>query len=376
MTSPRPLLLIVDDEQGILDVVSRFAERAGFDVTVCADGRAAIVYGAAQRRRRAAADAFVSPAVRASALPRTPGWRRHAPIALYGAALAALAVALARPEATVAVPTEQATVVLAVDRSGSMRATDVAPSRLAAVKTAASRFLDSVPRKVKVGAVTYNGQADVLAAPETDRAPVRAAIEAIEAKGGTASGDGLQAALDLIRRDGDEQPPAAVVLISDGKSTKGSDPVAVARDGGVPVYTVALGTPDGTVVDAEGTTHQATPDPETMSDLTETEKAALASMQHYDRWDSGYSKQQSTRPQTLGYGLVDSPAGQAAWILEKWRSWSDDFGSIDRGSERRQFGMRGNCWFSPKPGFLVSKLRLGAPVFDANKNKNGDYRHR
>ena len=110
---------------------------------------AAIAYGAAQRRRRAAADAFAGPAVRASALPRTPGWRRHAPIALYGAALAALAVALARPEATVAVPTEQATVVLAIDRSGSMRATDVAPSRLAAVKSAAARFLDSVPRRVR-----------------------------------------------------------------------------------------------------------------------------------------------------------------------------------------------------------------------------------
>jgi len=67
----------------------------------------------------------------------------------------------------------------------------------------------------------------------------------------------------------------------------------------------------------------ATPDPETMSDLTEAEKAALASMQHYDRWDSGYSKQQSTRPQTLGYGLVDSPAGQLAWILEKFWSWTD-----------------------------------------------------
>jgi Ca-activated chloride channel homolog len=251
---------------------------------------AAIAYGAAQRRRRAAADAFAGPAVRASALPRTPGWRRHAPVALYGAALAALAVALARPEATVAVPTEQASVVLAIDRSGSMRATDVAPSRLAAVKSAAARFLDSVPRKVKVGAVTYNGKADVLAAPETDRAPVRTAIEAIEAKGGTASGDGLQAALDLIRRDGDEQPPAAVVLISDGKSTKGSDPVEVAREGGVPVYTVALGTPDGTVVDGEGVTHQATPDPETMQAVAEASGGQSFAVEDADRLSAVYER--------------------------------------------------------------------------------------
>jgi Ca-activated chloride channel family protein len=190
----------------------------------------------------------------------------------------------------VAVPTEQATVVLAIDRSGSMRATDVAPSRLAAVKSAASRFLDSVPRKVKVGAVTYNGQADVLAAPDTDRAPVRAAIEAIEAKGGTASGDGLQAALDLIRRDGSERPPAAVVLISDGKSTKGSDPVEVAREGGVPVYTVALGTPEGTVVDAEGTTHQATPDPETMQAVAEASGGQSFTVEDADRLSAVYEK--------------------------------------------------------------------------------------
>jgi Ca-activated chloride channel homolog len=251
---------------------------------------AAIAYGVAQRRRRAAADAFAGPAVRASALPRTPGWRRHAPIALYGAALAALAVALARPEATVAVPTEQASVVLAIDRSGSMRATDVTPSRMAAVKSAAARFLDSVPRRVKVGAVTYNGKADVLAAPDTDRAPVRAAIEAIEAKGGTASGDGLQAALDLIRRGGDEQPPAAVVLISDGKSTKGSDPVQVAREGGVPVYTVALGTPGGTIVDAQGVTREAAPDPATMQAVAEASGGQSFTVEDAERLSAVYER--------------------------------------------------------------------------------------
>lgn len=233
---------------------------------------AAVAYAAAQRRRRAAVDAFASPAVRASALPRTPGWRRHAPIALYGLALAALAIALARPEATVAVPTEQATVVLAIDRSGSMRATDVAPTRLAAMQSAASRFLDRVPRRVKVGAVAFNGRTAVLAAPTADRAPVREAVAAIEAKGGTASGDGLAAALDLIRRGGADRPPAAVVLISDGTSTRGSDPVDVAREAadlGVPVYTVSLGTPAGTVTDAEGVTHDAAPDPATMRAVAE-----------------------------------------------------------------------------------------------------------
>ena len=233
---------------------------------------AAAAYAVVQRRRRAAADAFASPVVRASALPRTPGWRRHAPVALYGLALAALAIALARPEATVAVPTEQATVVMAFDRSGSMRATDVAPTRLAAMQAAAARFLDRVPRQVKVGAVAFNGRTAVLEAPSADRAPLREAIDTIEAKGGTASGDGLAAALDLIRRGGADRPPAAVVLISDGKSTRGRDPVEVAREAaelGVPVYTVSLGTADGTVTDAEGVTHEATPDPETMRAVAE-----------------------------------------------------------------------------------------------------------
>jgi Ca-activated chloride channel family protein len=228
---------------------------------------AAVAYGAAQRRRRAAANGFASPAVRASALPRTPGWRRHAPIALYGIALAALAVALARPEATIAVPAEQATVVLATDRSGSMRATDVAPSRWAAVINAAERFLDRVPDRVKVGAVAFNGRPSVLEAPTTDRAPVREAIRATQAKGGTATGEGLATALELTRRGGRERPPAAIVLISDGDSTKGRDPVEVAREAGrlrIPVYTVALGTASGSVVGADGARHAAPPDPETM----------------------------------------------------------------------------------------------------------------
>jgi Ca-activated chloride channel family protein len=228
---------------------------------------AAVAHGAAQRRRRAAAEAFASPAVRASALPRTPGWRRHAPIALYGVALAALAIALARPEATIAVPAEQATVVLATDRSGSMRATDVAPTRRAAVINAAERFLDRVPDRVKVGAVAFNGRPAVLEAPTTDRAPVLEAIRSTEAKGGTATGDGLATALELVRRGGAKRPPAAIVLISDGESTKGRDPVEVAREArrlGIPVYTVALGTASGSVVGADGVRHQAPPDPETM----------------------------------------------------------------------------------------------------------------
>ena len=254
---------------------------------------AALAYGAAQRRRRAATDAFASPAVRASALPRTPGWRRHAPIALYGLALAALAIALARPEATIAVPSEQATIVLATDHSGSMQATDVAPSRLAAVKTAAERFLDRVPDRVKVGGVAFDHRAEVLEAPSTDRAPLRAAIRGLEPTGGTATGEALTAALDLVRRGGEEQPPAAIVLISDGASTHGREPLPVAREAaevGIPIYTVALGTAEGTVVGSDGVSRPVPPDPATLQAIAEASGGRSYAVEDADRLAAVYDR--------------------------------------------------------------------------------------
>ncbi len=254
---------------------------------------AALAYAVAQRRRRAAADAFASPAVRASALPRTPGWRRHAPMTLYGLALAALAVALARPEATIAVPAEQATIVLAIDRSGSMRATDVEPTRLEAMQTAASRFLDRVPRRVKVGAVAFNSKTDVLEPPATDRVPLRTAVEALTAGGGTATGDAIDASLELIRRGGPDRPPAAIVLISDGESTSGRDPLDAAREAaslGVPVYTVALGTPGATIVDAKGRTQPAPPDPETLRAVAEASGGQSFAVEDADALNAVYER--------------------------------------------------------------------------------------
>jgi len=211
---------------------------------------AALAYRAAQRRRRAAADAFASPAVRASALPRTPGWRRHAPMTLYGLALTALAVALARPEATIAVPAEQATIVLAMDHSGSMAATDVSPSRLTAALDAGEAFLDKVPKRVRVGGVVFNNRAEAVQSPTTDREELRAALkQAMKPSGGTATGDALATALEMVRTAG-KKAPGAIVLLSDGKATHGRDPLPVADEAkklGIPIYTVALGTASGTL---------------------------------------------------------------------------------------------------------------------------------
>jgi Ca-activated chloride channel family protein len=227
-----------------------------------------------ERRRGRIAAAFASPATRISAMPRRPGWRRHAPAALFVLALAALAVALARPEQTVAVPDERASIVIVTDHSGSMDATDVAPSRQAAALRAAERFLDDVPDRVRVGVVAFNHIAQALRAPTTDRQAVRDALRSLRPSGSTATGDGLAAALRLIEnlpRQNGRRPPAAVVLISDGKSVKGRDPIQTAGDADrlrVPVYTVALGTPEGTIRRGDRDV-PVPPDPATLRRMSE-----------------------------------------------------------------------------------------------------------
>jgi Ca-activated chloride channel family protein len=214
---------------------------------------AILAYLFAQRRRLRYAARFTNLDLLASVAPRRPGWRRHLPAALTLLALTALLVALARPHATIAVPRERATVMLATDASASMRATDVRPSRLDAAKGSARAFVADLPPKLRLGLVSFDQNASLLAPPTVDRAPVRGAIDTLRPGGGTATGDALRVALRSIRRDaaGEREPvPAAIVLLSDGKTTAGEDPLAVARDARrarVPIYAVALGTDEGTI---------------------------------------------------------------------------------------------------------------------------------
>ncbi|MEA2378374.1 MAG: Ca-activated chloride channel [Thermoleophilaceae bacterium] len=214
---------------------------------------AAALYLFNDRRRRARTAAFASPRLLPSVAPLRPGVRRHLPLVLYGAALAAVAIALARPEATVAVPEERAAVVLATDISGSMQSRDVSPSRIAAVRRAALAFLDRAPRKVRVGAVAFNHTVRRIEAPLAQRDDTRSLIEHLTPSGGTATGEGLAAALGLLERKGSgdsRRAPAAVILLSDGASTHGRDPISVARHAArahIPIYTVALGTDGGTI---------------------------------------------------------------------------------------------------------------------------------
>ncbi len=214
---------------------------------------AVLAYGRHERERRAAAEAFAAPALRPSVAPRAPGWRRHAPVVAYGLALAVLVVALARPQTTVAVPVERASIMLATDHSGSMQATDVAPDRLIAARAAADRFLERVPPRIRVGLVAFNHAARTVQTPTTDREAVRRAVADLTPSGGTATGEALAASLAALERQVDEEgrrPPAAVVLLTDGASTRGRDPDELARRARrlrIPIYTVALGTPAGTI---------------------------------------------------------------------------------------------------------------------------------
>jgi Ca-activated chloride channel family protein len=228
-----------------------------------------VAYTLGERRRRRAAAAWAAPATAASVAPRRPGWRRHAPLLLCALAAAGLITALARPQVSVAVPSEQASIVLAMDHSGSMQATDVAPSRLAAALEAGEAFLDRVPEKVRVGGVVFDQRAEAVLNPTTDREALRTALRAaMVPSGGTATGEALAASLAMLRSPTGPQTPGAVVLLSDGESTSGRDPVAIAEEAralGIPVYTVALGTAAGTLPDGK----PVPPDPQSLQAIAE-----------------------------------------------------------------------------------------------------------
>jgi Ca-activated chloride channel homolog len=255
-------------------------------------------YWARERRRAAAGAAFVTAPLRPSVVRWKPGWRRHLPVALAAAALTVLLVALARPERTVAVPAEQARIVLTTDTSGSMQATDVEPSRLAAVQKAAGNFLDNVPRKVRVGAVVFDHHAQLAQTPTLDRGLVREVIENMEPHGGTATGDALETSLTSLKgRPNERRPPGAIVLLSDGKSTSGRDPIGVAQEARklkIPIYTVALGTPEGEiqVKQRDGTTRteQVPPDVPTLQRIAELSGGKAYAIDDADELDRVYKQ--------------------------------------------------------------------------------------
>jgi Ca-activated chloride channel family protein len=213
-------------------------------------------YVVAQRRRRRFAVRYTNVEVLAGVAART-NWMRHIPALLALLALAALLIALARPERTVAAEQRQAMVVMVTDVSGSMRATDVQPTRLFAAKQAGHALVDKLPRDFRLGLVGFSHVASQLVEPTTDKQRIGVGIDSLSPHGGTAMGDGLALGIEAARTPitnelgVPQRLPAAIVLLSDGASTAGTeDPITVAeraRRYRIPIYTVALGTATGTI---------------------------------------------------------------------------------------------------------------------------------
>jgi Ca-activated chloride channel family protein len=258
------------------------------------------VYLARRRQQARVRTAFASPLLAASHTPRPEGARRHLPFALYGLALVALLVALAKPQHSVAVPVERASIMLMTDVSGSMLAKDVTPDRLTAARRAQEVFVTEIPSRVNIGVMAFNQQASVLQSPTRDRAAVRDALDRLESSGGTATGTAVATATQILRPGGtntDSRPPAAIVLLSDGASTRGVDPVkaaAAAKKNGIRVYTVALGTADGTieVPRKNGTTQTkpVPPDPDTLKEMADVGGGAFFASASADRLSEVYKR--------------------------------------------------------------------------------------
>jgi Ca-activated chloride channel homolog len=219
-------------------------------------------YVVLQLRRKAYAARFTNVALLGSIVPKRPGWRRHLAFGLVAVALAVLVVSLAAPSATVKVPRERATVMMALDVSLSMKATDVDPTRFRAMQTAAKQFVQALPPRINLGLVAFSGTASTLVTPTTDRSQVRAAIDHLQLAESTAIGEAVFTSLQDITNFQDtlgtteKAPPARIVLLSDGYNTVGrSDTQAIdaAVTAKVPVSTIAFGTDYGTL-DLDGET--------------------------------------------------------------------------------------------------------------------------
>jgi Ca-activated chloride channel family protein len=222
-----------------------------------------LVYGALQFR--ATRYAVLLPTVGiATGIGTSRRWHRHVIAALFAVAVALMVVALARPAHTVEVPRHLTVVMVALDTSTSMQATDVRPARIDAAKVAAERFVDQLPEEIRVGLVTFSGDVAIRVPPTLDRAAVLTALEHAATADGTAIGEAVYRSLDAIRHgeilETTQQgvrvstargaPGSGIVLLSDGETTVGRSPTdaaIAARDAHVRVSTIAYGTLNGTV---------------------------------------------------------------------------------------------------------------------------------
>ena len=236
-----------------------------------------IAYVVLRRRRTAPAVRHPDLALMDAFAPRWPGWRQHLTAAALLLAMAAMAVGLARPAQAVTVARQEAVVVLAMDVSRSMTATDVSPTRLAAAQSAAKEFVTSAPDGYRIGLVTFDAETHTLASPTLDRAELLEAIDSIEPANGTAAGDGLATAVDVLDADASAATAdaadtyRAIVLLADGDSATGrtlADASQDAVDAEIPVFTIAYGTDDATI-EVDGRTLDAGAAPAAIAEVAE-----------------------------------------------------------------------------------------------------------
>jgi Ca-activated chloride channel family protein len=220
------------------------------------------LYLAVQAARRKRLQRFANTEMLESVAPKRPPRWRHVPTILLVLSLVLFTIAMAGPTHDVRIPRNRAVVMLVIDVSQSMRATDVSPSRMAAAQEAAKQFVDQLTPGINLGLISYAGAATVLVSPTTNRDASKNAIDKLQVADRTATGEGIFTALQAISTvgavigGGDTPPPARIVLMSDGKETVPSNPdnpkgaftaARTAKDQGVPISTVAFGTPYGYV---------------------------------------------------------------------------------------------------------------------------------
>ncbi len=307
-----------------------------------------VAYVLVQRRRQKYALRYASLSLVREAVGRGPGIRRHIPPVLFLIGVAAMAIALARPVMTVMLPSQQGTVILTIDVSGSMRAEDLRPSRIEAAKAAARTFVENQPRNVRIGVVSFSTAASVVQAPTTDREAVLAAISRLAPQRSTAIGSGILTSLDAIFEQSGASPtpstssdpllappptaaptpvprgtyaPALVVLLSDGASNTGPSPLEAVEQAsarGVRVYTVGMGSPEGTIVRVEGRSARVRLDEQTLKRIAEETDGAYFRANDEDSLREIYKKLSTElvlRPEQTEVTAIFTGAGGILMLL-------------------------------------------------------------
>jgi Ca-activated chloride channel family protein len=292
------------------------------------------LYVVLQLRRARYAARFTNVALLGALVPRRPGWRRHAAFGAVALGLAALVISLAVPSTQVRVPRERATVIMAVDVSLSMRATDIEPDRFTAMQTAAKEFGRVLPARINLGLVSFAGSATTLVTPTTDRAEVSTAIDNLQLAESTAIGDAIFASLTAIQNfqasldaPSADLPPARIVLLSDGYNTVGREAtqaIDAATAAHVPVSTIAFGTDYGTL-ELDGETVPVPVDRSTLEQIADdtggsySEAASAAELEQvYEDLGSqiGYTTEpQDISPWFVRGGLLFSLLGVVVSLL-------------------------------------------------------------